>query len=295
MTLLILGLDGADYRLCQRWGCQNLLLDSTIELKTDAHSIDVPATLEVWPSIATGLKPTEHGVLLDPSERQTRSWYHRVANRAVQQLPNTITQWVVEIKQSAVGTGKPITDSSHIFERGAVTNWPGITPCHDWQEEGDWLTAVHADEMTEAEFVRRHKTHLLRQLGWSVGAVEADYPVAGVHVHFLDHMGHLFAERPDRLREAYELTDRYVGWVREHANEVLIVSDHGMQTTETEDPDPGVHSWHALAAVTGNGEPPESIYDVREWAEQRIGEDMSDEQYGGIDAPMSHLEDLGYI
>lgn len=295
MTLVVLGLDAADYRLAKRWGCDELLLDRHSAFETESHSLGVPATLEVWPSIATGLRPDEHGVVLDPENRPTRPFLHRLATRAIRQFPDMLEKKLLDLKRSQFGAVKPTTDESHVFETGVVTNWPGITPCHDWVTEGEWFSAVTAGDMSEDEFDRNYLAHVGQQIGWAAGAAAAEYPVAGVHVHYLDHMGHLFAKRPDRLREAYEVADSFVGWLREQVDDVLVLSDHGMQTTATDDDSPGVHSWHAMTATSLDDAPPESVLDVRNWVEKRIDEPPDDENFGGVDAPTGHLRDLGYV
>jgi predicted AlkP superfamily phosphohydrolase/phosphomutase len=64
-TLTVLGIDAADYRLARQWDCSNILLGNSQEIQTFSYSLDVPATLEVWPTIATGKLPQEHGIVLD--------------------------------------------------------------------------------------------------------------------------------------------------------------------------------------------------------------------------------------
>jgi hypothetical protein len=294
MTLVVVGLDAADYRLAKRWDCENILLSSHTPFTSESHSIEVPATLEVWPSIATGLSPDEHGVLLDPTDRSSRSLPLTVASLALQLLPEATRKKIVSVKENKVGSRKPQTDATTMFQDGTVKNWPGITPCHDWEEEGKWFSALNNGDLSEDEFIQRYLTHVGEEIGWAAGAERAGYPVAGIHIHYLDHMGHIFAERPTELKKAYEVVDEFLGWLRTRVDELLILSDHGMQTTETDDDRPGVHSWHALSATTVD-DPPESVYEVKNWVQSRIQADSVTLTDGEIDAPEEHLRDLGYI
>lgn len=59
MDITVLRLDAADYEPANNWSCENILLDRHGEVQTETYSLNVPATLEVCPSIATGL-PLEY-------------------------------------------------------------------------------------------------------------------------------------------------------------------------------------------------------------------------------------------
>lgn len=151
-------------------------------------------------------------------------------------------------------------------------------------------------EISEREFFRRELGNAGKGLGWIAAQAAADVPIAGVHVHVLDHVGHVYAERPERLREAYRTVDDLLGWLRERVSRLVVLSDHGMQTAATDDPDPGVHSWHATFATTESTDsPPESVLDVRDWLAARIDSAESDETTTTVDAPTEHLRELGYI
>lgn len=297
-TVAILGIDAADYQLCNEWNCSNLLLDSHHLINSVAYSIDVPATLEVWPSIATGLRPSKHGVILDPTDRDSENLLYRLGVGMNQLLPDPLRDWIHQLKEQQIGTKYPQTSSPTIFSRkgGSVYNWPGVTPCHDWRREGKWFKAVIEGNMSEQEFYKRHIGDVGKGVGWLAAQRQVNIPVAGVHVHMLDHMGHLYAERPDELRRAYEDVDALVGWLREVVDRLIIISDHGMQSSVFDDSNPGVHSWRSFIATTGEYDSlPDSVLDVNDWILELVDDENNDQTKTTADAPIEHLQDLGYI
>ncbi|WP_265110764.1 alkaline phosphatase family protein [Halosolutus halophilus] len=298
-TLTILGIDAADYALCHEWGCSNLLLDRDQKLESFAHSTDVPATLEVWPSIATGQRPTEHGVLLNAEDRDTGSSLYRLAVSANKALPDLLSDRIRALKEQQVGTSFPQTSAQTIFTEtgGTAYNWPGVTPCHDWDREGEWFQSVIEGDLPEQEFYRRQLGDAGKGVGWLAAQAQADVPVAGAHIHILDHMGHLYGERPEKLRQSYDAVDELVGWLQERVDSLIIISDHGMQSTAVDsDDDPGVHSWRAMVAATDDIETlPDGVLDVYEWLLMQINDEEVDETTTTVDAPMEHLKDLGYL
>ena len=294
-SLIVLGIDAADYRLARRWDCENLLLNNHREIKTFSYSLDVPATLEVWPSIATGQTPREHGVVLNQIGWDNTSGLNILVKFA-QLLPETAHSLLSRLKEYQFGSSVQQTTVANVFDEGSVYNWPGLTPCFDWNLESEWFRDVTAGDLSEEQFRCRDLGSAGKSIGWLAGQSTAGVPVAGAHVHYLDHMGHLYAKRSDSLKSAYEEMNALVGWLRKQVDRLVIISDHGMQTTSTDDSDPGVHSPHALMATTETGELPESVMDARDWLEERINESVDEaESEATVDAPMEHLRDLGYL
>lgn len=294
-TIVVLGIDAADYRLLQRWDCTNVLLENHAQLTTFSHSLYTPTTLEVWPSIATGVRPDRHGIVPDPTERADTHFLKKVAIAVLSQLPERIETGIRARKTSQYDSTFPQTNHDHVFETGSVYNWPGVTPCFDWSEESDWFQAINSGEMTEQEFHQRHLGNAGKGIGWLLGQAVAGIPIAGAHIHILDHMGHLYANRPEKLRKFYKKIDDMVEMLRERIDRLVILSDHGMQTTATDDPNPGVHSSRATFATTEESELPGSVLDVRAWLTDRLSHDVAYETTTRVDAPRDHLEDLGYL
>lgn len=293
-TLCVLGLDAADYRLASRWGCENMLLENHGELESITHSLSVPATLEVWPTVATGLRPADHGVTLESVGWDNATGLGAVV-RAAQSLPDPIYDRLADLKAAVSPDGYPRTDEPTVFADGSVRNWPGVTPCYVWERESEWFSRATEGDLSTDEFVRRHFGTTGSCFGWLAGEATADVSIVGVHAHVLDHLGHTYARRPDRLREIYERVDSLLGWLRSAVDRLVVLSDHGMQTTATGDPEPGVHSRHALISTTEPGPLPRDVLSVREWLEERIGSSRIERTSATVDAPREHLEDLGYL
>src|SRR5699024_7495739 len=133
----------------------NLLLDNHREIKTFSYSLDVPATLEVWPSIATGQTPREHGVVLNQQGWDNTAGLDILVKLA-QLLPEKAHSGLLWLKEYQCGSSIQQTESAHIFDQGSVYNWPGITPCFDWNLEGEWFSEVTEGDLPEEEFRRRH-------------------------------------------------------------------------------------------------------------------------------------------
>lgn len=294
-TIAVLALDAADYRLAKRWNCQNILLNADDSFETYANARDYPHTLEVWTTVATGLPPEEHSVSGDVQE-----WKNPLLRAA-----STVTQYFPQDYRRALG--RPFrrrgedqsftrANGNHVFD--TVFTWPGITPAQHLDEAWTWTDLARQDELSASELRENIRTNTGQEFGWLVAKVQGDHRVVGVHSHALDVAGHVYAKRPEKLRETYEWVDTQLGWVREQIDQLIILSDHGMQTTATDDADPGEHSWEALAATQGIAAPlPDSVYDVREWLEQQRSQEGRERaaESVGMDTTRETLADLGYI
>lgn len=297
-TLAVVALDAADYELARRWECENVLLDDHQEIETFTHSFDHPFTPEVWTSVATGLHPEEHDVREDAA-----SWDSlplRLASKVTQFLPH---DWRNRL-------GKPFrergheqqihrTDAPHAFESGAAFGWPGVTEAEHLSEAWGWASRVSRGEMETSELRERTLGNTGKEFGWLLGMQEAGVPIAGVHSHVLDITGHAFASREEPLREYYERVDRMLGWVRERVDELVVLSDHGMQVAWLDDEEPGVHSHRAMVGATAGveGTLPDSVFEVRAWLEANTDEPdtgRSEEQVS-MDTAEERLRELGYI
>jgi len=87
------------------------------------------------------------------------------------------------------------------------------------------------------------------------------------------------------------------GELREQCERLVILSDHGMQTTATDDVSPGSHSWRSFVAVQGVMPPlPHTVHDVRSHLEVWAPDgDESGAADVSVDTPTETLENLGYI
>lgn len=295
--LAVLALDAADYDLARRWDCDNLLLDAHTPLETFTYSLDHPFTPEVWTTVATGVHPREHGVSGDAQE-----WQHpalRLASTVTQHLPPHVRQALGRpFRSRGADQSFNQTDLPHAFD--ATLGWPGLTPAPHLDAAWTDIDLAESGDLTDAELRQRSRERTGKEFGWLAAMSTAGGGFVGVHSHILDAAGHVWADDGDALREAYEWTDAFVGWLRVQVDRLVILSDHGMQTTVTDDPDPGVHSMRSYVAAQGvDGSLPESVFDVRDFLDERRGE--ADGPLFGVDealdvaATREHLAGLGYL
>jgi hypothetical protein len=300
MTLVVLALDAVDVRHAEDFGCENLLLDEHVEMRSVAHRLDHPHTGEAWPSIATGLHPTEHGMtghgewdspILTALSRiaHTVGISGEIRDRIGDAIKeNTDQGWQLRIVDEPT-----FLDGEH----RAVHNWPGVYRNESLHYIWGLFGGAHEEEMGQSTLVREAWTEAASKFGWTSEALDHDPELAATHVHVIDVLGHLYATGDrEAYREAYRKIDRWVGELRAELDEddgLLILSDHGMEASWIDgDDDPGSHSWRAIASTTLS-DPPEHALDVRKWVEERIEAVEGDAE--AADLPEDQLRKLGYI
>lgn len=299
-TLCVIALDAADYKLAREWDCRNILLDKHGELETFSYSKDGPTTLEVWTSVATGVHPREHGMASTGEQQEWENPLLRVAGRVTPYvLPKDLRVKLGTLfrgdDDDSVMTFEP-TEHDQVFPEGGAYCWPGITPGEHLAETWHWLNLAEQGEIINEELWRRLYANAGKELGWLMGMSHTNQPLVGVHSHILDAAGHAFAERPERLREVYENVDEMLGRVRKHVDDLVVLSDHGMEVGWINgDEEPGSHSWRAVFATTVDEPLPESVFDVREWLESQITQSNEHVDAASLDTTREQLEDLGYL
>lgn len=298
MTLVVLALDAVDVQHARDFNASNILLDAHTKMQSVAHRLDHPHTGEAWPSIATGLHPTEHGIT------GHGEWDNRLLT-GLSRLAHTLnvngeirSRIGDAIKQNTDQEWRLKTVEAPTFLDGeyrAVHNWPGVhrneVLHYLWGLFGD----AKNENLSQSSFVREAYTEAASKFGWVQEAISHDIELAATHIHVLDVLGHLFCDDEDRYREVYEDVDQRVGEVRAALgtnDELLILSDHGMEATWLNDEDPGSHSWRAISSTTVD-EPPEHALDVKEWVDAHITQIDGDER--SPDIPEQQLRELGYI
>ena len=298
MTLVVLALDATDVRHAEDFGADNILLDSHVEMQSVAHRLDHPHTGEAWPSIATGLHPTEHGITGHGEWDSTvLTALSRIAHRF--NVSGTIRDKIGDaIKENTEHDWELQTVDEPTFldgEHRAVHNWPGVYRNESLHYIWGLFGGASKDEMSEETLIREAYTEAASKFGWVKEALNHDVELAATHVHVLDILGHLYADDEERYREVYADVDEWVGEVRDALgpeDELLILSDHGMEAAWLDDDDPGSHSWRAIASTTVD-EPPTHALDVKEWVENHI--EAVDAERTRADLPEDQLRELGYI
>lgn len=301
-TLGVVALDAADYALLQRWDCENLLLDSHAELETITGTRGFPLTTEVWPTVATGVPPAEHGLVADGEQQ---AWENPVLETASHAsavlLPDRMRVLAGELLSrftAGSGTGMTLqtTDATHPFAEGGVYGWPGLTDATHLLEAWRWLELVKDGAMDPDDLVPRLFENTGQELDWLTGLADRGFPALGVHMHVLDAAGHVYADSEPELREIYHRVDDLFGALTQVFDDLLVLSDHGMQVSWLDDESVGDHSMRAYAATTVDAELPESVYDVRDWIEHHRGPETRGRSGGGeMATTKEQLRDLGYL
>lgn len=300
MTVVVLALDALDHGLVEYFDMNAFRLGSEGKIETFAKTQDTPFTPEVWATVATGLPPEDHGI----TGAGTSEWENP--------LLSTLSRFTGRFDESTRGSlGKFVrrntgereligeTDSESVFDLddAVVHNWPGVHNGEPLQRAWDLMNAV-AEGKPRHEFERDLYGLCAEQFGWAREMLNHPVSVAGVHVHTLDAAGHAYADEEEALREIYERVGEFVTEIKatlDDEDELLVLSDHGMCTTfysEDDGQNPASHSWRAYASTTANRHP-QSVYDVREWIEMRIGDSGIEGEH--IDMPIDRLRELGYL
>lgn len=300
MTLVILGLDALDPVLVDRWNLENIPLDGCGEMETFSHTKNRPLTPEVWPTIATGLGPEEHGI----TRGNTSTWDNPIidfASRFTWFLSFRMRGRLGDIAHEVTGADHtiPETEADGIFtgRDRVVHNWPGV-------ENSDWLRQVWAtanpgeNDTTEDEFDRSVYGIAAQQFAWIQEVVTHPATVVGAHIHLLDMGGHIYSTDEERLQRMYQWSDEWVGNILDSSgqdDEMLILSDHGIVTpwSEEDGAEYGEHSWRAFSSAT-TGDRPLDVFEVRDWVEQQVS-GLEYDPGTAVDIPEEQLRDLGYI
>lgn len=281
-TIAVLALDAADYRLLREWNCENLLLDNHGPLESYAYTYEYPHTSEVWPTVATGLGPEEHGITPTSAHSDWQNPFLRLASRGANVvLPDTATDLLGKHLVSigvARHVSSPSRDMVTVFDE--LYEWPGLSHTENLDQAWKLMRRTRAGNVTERELdtvlFRNTREELLWLASRSGGLV-------GTHAHVLDVMGHTYCRREAELRSRYERVNEMVPLIRDGVDEFVILSDHGMQVSWLDDEKPGEHSWDAYIASTLDDDLPETVFDVAGWLENH--RPMASDAEAGEDRP----------
>lgn len=299
MTLVVLGIDALDPVHVERFGADEFQLSTWGECETFAYMYDEPHTSEVWPSVATGRHPSEHGV----TEESTSQWDNPLvdlASRFTGRLSGRHRATLGKIAQRITGADWELQEvESPTFFDGpgrVVHNWPGVHRGSELQRAWDVFRTANQGDMSTQEFDRRIRGIAAEQFGWCREMLDHDLNLVAMHVHVIDASGHVYRNDRERYHDAYRWTAERLEEVRSAMSpedDLLIISDHGIETSWIDgDDNPGGHSWRAFSSTTLDTRP-ESVFDVKEWVEGHV-EDATVER-DDLDVPEDQLRDLGYI
>ena len=298
MTIVVLGIDALDAKTVQTFS--NLELSQSSEIETFSHMRDTPYTLEVWPTVATGKMPNSHGI----TGSGTSNWdsiFIDFLSRFTGSLPEGQRGELGRIVEKYTGNEYNIseTEKETLFDHSnrLVHDWPGV-------RNNEYLLKVwktlkpQEGGKSDTEFQREVKGVASEQFGWVEEMINHDLDLVATHIHTIDVCGHVYCDNKEKYQDIYSWVDRKVGDIlheMSEEDELVILSDHGMEVEwESEDTDPGGHSWRAFASTTLDKELFDHVADFRGWIEPEI-EDIEEQDSENIKYDEEQLRDLGYI
>lgn len=294
-SIIILALDAADLRLAERWNCENILLEYHSPIDTYSYSYDVPYTPEVWATVATGKGPDELQVA--GKERQHNIPLESLGRKIIKKLPVITQEQTGELLDKLIKNDQSERQlEGTIFEKGLVNQWPGLVSSPNFRSDQNIVKELSESTITENEFWKSVIANLGEEIGWLSCMSMLDYPIVGTHIHTLDSLGHVYSDSEDMLKRGYNMVDQAIGSLRDSPNNIIIMSDHGMQVKWLSDQDPGEHSWHPLISTTFMENSPKSVYEIHDWLCGIVGDkNRSSGPDNNTNIPVDHLKKLGYF
>lgn len=333
MTVVVLGWDGLDYDLVERWGLAESFGPRNRPLATfDNPVIGKPHTYEVWPSMVTGVTPDRHGV---HAERYTHgaSWESPLLNAASVVSKYTIPdrlRWAVGRRIRDHGAEFAFESLEWYRDRGVWTVFddrqafplaiPNVRSVYDEQlgmttDRGAALAAymdietgpngetIHVPNVSPRSFATRLEADLGEKLGAVRQALKWDFDLIWVWLGYLDTVGHVAPTIDDPAawqRDGYETAAQWTTFIREQAlddDDLLIcVSDHGLKE--------GAHTHAAFFGWWLQDEPSRlrSVLDVARTVDalapqskRRERPHSASRDTGDFETVDAQLRDLGYL
>lgn len=307
MTLVVLGIDALDAAQVEHFDSEEFRLTVHGEMETFAHQNPIPHTGEVWPSVATGLHPSDHGIT-HGGESEWDNPVVELASRVAGPFVSMHTRAKIgRVIRAATGADWEIaeTDEPTFFdgEGRYCHNWPGTIDGNVVREVWRHINHTNDTGAPQEEFDKKLLATGASKFGWVREMLDHNAVLVGSHVHVIDASGHAYGKNEEHYRTFYERVEQYVREVRDamgEEDEMLILSDHGLNCTWLPENDHEIahHSFRAYSASTTDDRP-ESVFDVKDWVESNIGkhERMYQERKSetDLDMPEDTLRELGYI
>lgn len=259
---VVLGWDGLDPDLIEQFGLADAFGTYWRPIDTICNPvIDQPHTHELWPTLISGLPPSEHGIRSHTPgggadwEAAWLDWLSDAANGVV---PESVRSWVGRRLRDR-GAQLAFRGPEYYADRGIETILDGRRArpiaIPNYRVEADDYLDVVVDrgaqlkqvldiERVDGETVHRptvpqaiHEEALHATCGHKLGAVrtaiERDYDLVWVWLGYLDSAGHLDPMLDEPFQErAYRQAAAWTEWVRAALcpeDTLVCVSDHGLQ------------------------------------------------------------------
>jgi hypothetical protein len=300
--IVVIALDGADYRLLKNWDCNHLLMNNHQKIQTESFSRDYPYTLEIWPSVATGIHPSEHEIGSGEHSLKFNNPLLGYLSSFAHILPIDLREAIgkkIVNKDMTSGYDFPILEQESIFDD--AHSWIGVSDAYNLGESWKILHKMEKSGYTLPDMNSKLQNLSFEELSYALNSEENG--IIGIHLHILDVAGHLYCNDEKKLYKHYKWTDSIVGWFLNQIQDntdVVILSDHGMNVSWLDDDDPGGHSWYPYIATTMSDiDLPSNIMDVFGWLSKLDldgeGKSSTKEQKSLTESQVNQLKELGYI
>ena len=323
MTLVVLGIDALDPDLVDSDEHPHLTLDAHRSIETIVSSSGEPSTHELWPTIITGLPPTDHGLVLDDGVTWENPVIAVLSSVADYVLPDEIQTLLGNWLLTNTGADAFRTPATYYADNDLET----VFDDHESIGIGIPNYVVDPDTEDREHQLRRHMGDLFERDSDAKGGHTSADPVAFYeqclemvmiriarvrralrsrehelvfgYTSGLDLIGHITHSRPALQDRAYEEINELVGELRndlDKEDELVLVSDHGLQD--------GLHTDEAMIASTDPTiiEPVSSVLDIRkalenelDWYDHVPVSENNVENIGDSTAVQDQLKDLGYM
>lgn len=327
MTVVVLGLDALDPDIVDQKDHPNLTLSAHAQIETITSTVGEPSTHELWPTIITGLEPSEHGLTLDDGP----SWGNPIiqvgSQLAEYVLPQSIRTRIGALLLNRTSVDTFRTSASYYADNGYTTLFDGrkskeigipnyvVNPGekdreHQLRKEMGKLferdpeaRGGHTSADPETFYERCLEMVMIRIARIRRALRGQEHELIFGYTSGLDLIGHISYDNPQLQQRAYSEVNEFVGELAndlEDQDELVLVSDHGLQN--------GVHTETAMIASTSEKivESVNSVVDVRGALEQELdnndhsserprSREPTKEPEDDNEQVREHLEDLGYM
>lgn len=322
--VIVLGWDALDVELIKAFGLGGRfgLHQTKIETFCNEH-VGEPHTMELWPSMVTGVMPADHGVYA-ATESDGVEWDNSIINLAADVANGIVPQrWLTAIgaglRDRGIGVNR--VAAGYYKQRGVSTVFDGrgarpiSIPNYQTQfdeqhgldaDRGRLWRALDVDRQAgEGILPQVNMSRVYDELGAEMGtrvgltlqAMHAGHDIVWTWFGLLDSVGHIQpAVTAPLQRDWYETAAAVTEMVRQTVPEdatVLAVSDHGLQD--------GTHTHYATLCSDDPAASADidSVTDIRGWVDgvcsEGEGGDRGEVDADGLAGVAETLEDLGYV
>jgi predicted AlkP superfamily pyrophosphatase or phosphodiesterase len=258
MKVVLIAVNALESALVDEFELPNLKLEDRSKLAIPAG---YPLHTEVlWPTIITGLAPDEHGL----TRTSAREWENPVLEYAATYSTKIIPERVLlpigrQIQKLGFGR-ESNTGAEYYAEQGIETIFTGVSSVdidipgysdRSGTDEIRELMGHSAYEPTDEELFRRKCREEFKSKRVALfDALDTDVELVACYFQTLDNLQHVYWTDREFIEQWYRRFDDLVGEVRdalEEEDEIIIMSDHGMQRGAD---GKGEHSDHGYCAST---------------------------------------------